>query len=87
MTDETTEPQEQPEEAEPSGDTKPMSGRPGHEGHSIKKELREGAAKVAGYAVEIGSILGGQGGDIVQAEKAVAEDDTEEFLDRIDGNG
>ena len=53
----------------------------------LKEELREGAAKVFGLAVEVGSILGGTSGEIVSAEREVAEAEAEEFIDRIDGEG
>lgn len=57
------------------------------ETHSLKADLREGAAKAFGIAVELGSILGGSGGDIVEAQREVAEAEAEELLDRIDGEG
>jgi hypothetical protein len=65
------------------------TGEPEDEGreHETKRGLREGAAKAWGLAVEAGSILAGQGGEIVQAERALAEDEAEELLDRIDGEG
>lgn len=53
----------------------------------LKEGLREGAAKVFGLAVEVGSILGGESGEIVSAEREVAEAGAEEFIDRIDGEG
>ena len=43
--------------------------------------------KAVGIAVELGSILGGQGGEIVGAERTVAEAETEELIDRVDGEG
>lgn len=55
--------------------------------HSTKEGLREGAAKVFGLAVEVGSILGGSSGEIVSAEREVAEAEAEEFIDRVDGEG
>jgi len=54
---------------------------------SVKEELREGAAKVFGLAVEVGSILGGESGELVSAEREVAEAEAEEFIDRLDGEG
>jgi hypothetical protein len=53
----------------------------------LKQELRDGVAKVVGYTVEVASILGQQGGAAVEAERDVAEANTEDFLDRIDGEG
>ncbi len=53
----------------------------------LKEELREGAAKVFGLAVELGAILGGESGELVSAERDVAEAEAEEFIDRIDGEG
>ncbi|MBI5230819.1 MAG: hypothetical protein HY876_01515 [Coriobacteriales bacterium] len=92
MSDEHSEELEPSEPAETEGDASEEAaeqgdkhGRPGHEGHSLKRELREGVAKAAGFAVQVGSILGQQGGEIVEAEKTVAEEETEDFLDRVDG--
>jgi hypothetical protein len=53
----------------------------------LKEGLREGAAKAFGLAIEVGSLLGGQSGELVDAEREVAEADAEEFIDRIDGEG
>jgi len=47
--------------------------------------VREAVAKAVGIAVEAGSMLAGQSGELVSAEGAMAEADTEEFIDRIDG--
>lgn len=55
--------------------------------HSLKEDLRGGAAKAWGLAVEVGSLLSGQGGEIVDAEREVAAAEAEELLDRIDGEG
>lgn len=74
MNDEKTGPDNEPQSA--SEHDKPL-----------KEELREGAAKVFGLAVEVGSILGGTSGEIVSAEREVAEAEAEEFIDRIDGEG
>jgi hypothetical protein len=52
--------------------------------HGFLDTARETVAKAVGIGVELGSVLGGQGGDIVGAERAVAEAETEELLDRID---
>lgn len=68
----------------------PAEEQPGHgenDKHAVKHELRDGVAKAWGLAVEVGSMLAGQGGEIVQAERAVAEDDAEDLIDRIDGEG
>jgi len=80
---------EQPKSTEPSFD----AGRVDEEGaeageeHPIKEGAREAVAKAVGVAVELGSILGGEGGDIVEAQRTVAEADTEDLIDRIDGEG
>jgi hypothetical protein len=55
--------------------------------HSFKHEFRDAVGKVVGIAVETGSMLSGNAGDLVSAEGAVAEADTEKLLDRIDGEG
>ncbi len=55
--------------------------------HSVKEDLRGAVAKVVGIAVEAGSMLSGNAGELVSAEGAVAEADTEKLLDRIDGEG
>ena len=55
--------------------------------HSVKGDLRGAVAKVVGIAVEAGSMLSGNSGELVSAEGAVAEADTEKLLDRIDGEG
>jgi hypothetical protein len=55
--------------------------------HSRKHEFRDAVGKVVGIAVETGSMLSGNAGDLVSAEGAVAEADTERLLDRIDGEG
>lgn len=54
---------------------------------SIKGDLREGAAKVVALAVEVGSLLSGESGELVSAEREVAEAEVEEFIDKIDGEG
>ncbi len=60
----------------------------GHaEKHGFKETARGTVAKAVGIAVELGSVLGGQGGDIVHAERDVAEAETEDLLDRVDGEG
>ena len=78
-TDEATAPQAPA--AEP---TAPESGEESK--HGLKQDLREGVAKVVGYTVEVASILGQQGGPAVEAEREVAEANTEQFIDRIDGD-
>ncbi|NTU71823.1 MAG: hypothetical protein HGB10_08405 [Coriobacteriia bacterium] len=55
--------------------------------HTFKEDLRETVAKVVGVAVEAGSMLSGQSGELVSAEREVAEADAERFLDKIDGEG
>lgn len=57
------------------------------EEHGFKQSARGTVGKAVGMAVELGSILGGQGGDIVGAERTVAEAETEDLIDRVDGEG
>lgn len=65
----------------------PVTGQKSEDKHHMKKEFRDAMSKVAGIAVETGSMLSGNSGDLVSAEGAVAEADTEKLLDRIDGEG
>lgn len=81
MTDETNEPQGSEDQTTPAPEEKAA-----HE-HGFKESLRDGVAKVAGYTVEVASVLAQQGGDAVQAEKEAAELGTEEFIDKVDGEG
>ena len=67
-------------------DAPPAAEEPEEE-HPVKEGARGAVAKVVGVAVELGSILGGEGGDIVGAQREVAEAETEELIDRIDGEG
>ena len=67
----------------PAGDEQP--GAPQEDQHTFKESARGAVAKAVGVAVELGSILGGEGGTIVEAQREVAEADTEELIDRIDG--
>ncbi len=60
---------------------------PEPEKHTLKEGIRDGAAKAWGVAVEVGSILGGESGHIVEAEREVAEAHAEDLLDRLDGEG
>jgi hypothetical protein len=88
MTDESNEPQDAPQDESP--DTVPEAGSDetaGEKAHPAKHGFREGVAKAVGYGVEVASILSQQGGDAVKAEREVAEADTEEFIDRMDGEG
>lgn len=75
MTDETT----------PAAEQEP--GKVPEVKHTLKEELRGAVAKAVGVAVEAGSMLSGNSGEIVTAEGAVAEADTEKLLDRVDGEG
>lgn len=74
-------PQAAPDGAAP--DTAPAE-QPGDK-HRLKHELRGAIGKVVGIAVETGSMLSGNSGDLVSAESAVAEADAEKLMDRIDG--
>lgn len=65
----------------------PQAPQPAKEKHPIKHEFREVVGKVVGIAVETGSMLSGNSGDLVSAEGAVAEADAEKFIDRLDGEG
>jgi hypothetical protein len=82
MTDEisTDAPQEAPEDS--TADT--PAEKP-EDKHRLKHELRGAFGKVVGLAVETGSMLSGNSGDLVSAESAVAEADAEKLIDRIDG--
>lgn len=73
----TEEPSAAPEGEAPEQE----AGRPGHEGHSLGKEVAEGVAKVWGYTVEASSIFAGQGGGVVDAERQMAEKEAEDFLE------
>ena len=55
--------------------------------HTLKEDVRDAVAKAVGIVVETGSMLSGNAGELVSAEGAVAESDTEKLLDRIDGEG
>jgi len=68
-------------------ETTPESPQDPEAKHSVKEEFRGAVAKVVGIAVEAGSMLSGNAGELVSAEGAVAEADTEKLLDRIDGEG
>lgn len=57
------------------------------EEHGFKEDVRMAVAKAVGIAVEAGSMLAGNSGELVSAEGAVAEADTEQLIDRIDGEG
>jgi hypothetical protein len=91
MADETTEPQgsADDETAATPADVAagPDASAKGEHKHGFKHELRDVAAKAVGYTVEVASILGQQGGPAVEAERDVAEANTEDFIDRIDGDG
>jgi hypothetical protein len=91
MTDEQDKQDTQPVSDESSDAERPETpeaeqptGEEGEE-HTFKESARGAVAKVVGVAVELGSILGGEGGTIVEAQRDVAEADTEELIDRIDG--
>ena len=78
MTDEINKDDEQTPETPETPET-------AEEKRSLKEGFREGAAKAFGLAVEVGSLLGGASGEIVEAEREVAAAEAEEFIDRIDG--
>jgi hypothetical protein len=87
VVDENTEqPAEQPAENTAEQPAKVTPEQP-HADHHIKEDLRDAVAKAVGIAVEAGSMLAGHSGEYVSAEGKVAENDTEEFIDRIDGEG
>jgi len=84
MTDEDVSkdvPAENPDAAVGEGGPEPR------EDHHVKAEIRGVIGKVAGIAVEAGSMLAGNAGAGVSAEGEVAEHDTEDLVDRIDGEG
>ncbi len=68
-------------------ETTPVPEHEPQDKHSVKGDFRGAVAKVVGIAVEAGSMLSGNAGELVSAEGAVAEADTEKLLDRIDGEG
>lgn len=95
MADETTEQQGSPTSADPDDATVEPDKIPSSSDsdkdteqnkHGTKRGLREGVAKVVGYTVEVASILGQQGGPAVEAERDIAEANTEQLIDRIDGD-
>ena len=55
--------------------------------HNLKSDVRGAVAKAVGMAVEAGSMLAGYSGEGVSADREIAEADTEQFIDRIDGEG
>jgi hypothetical protein len=61
--------------------------QPAEEKHTLKGDVRDAVAKAVGIAVEAGSMLAGHSGEMVSAEGAVAEADTEKLIDSIDGEG
>ena len=61
-----------------------QAAKPEH-GHTLKEDVRSAVAKVVGIATEAGSMLSGHSGEMVSAEGAIAEADTEKLIDRIDG--
>ena len=90
MADDTTEPIGSTEPTDAAGGpADAAAAEPGTDEHKhgFKHDLRDGVAKVVGYSVEVASILGQQGGPAVEAERDVAEAKTEDFIDRIDGEG
>ena len=72
--DRTEETAEQPEGAKPEDE------------HTLKQDVRDAVAKAVGIAFEAGSMLSGHSGEMVSAEGKVAEADTENFIDRLDGD-
>jgi hypothetical protein len=84
MTDETS--PDAPQEA-PEGSTTDTPAEKPEDKHRLNHELRGAFGKVVGIAVETGSMLSGNSGDLVSAESAVAEADAEKLIDRIDGEG
>lgn len=72
---------------EPGSAETPVAASEAEEKHGFKQATRDTVGKAVGIAVELGSILGGQGGEIVGAERSVAEAETEELIDRVDGDG
>jgi len=89
MTDENAPdaPQDSPEnDTSATAPTGASAERP-EDKHGLKHGVRDAIGKVVGIAVETGSMLSGNSGDLVSAEGAVAEADTEKLIDRIDGEG
>lgn len=78
---------DEPQRAYSCDDESAAKDAEGEEKGGFKQSARETVGKAVGIAVELGSILGGQGGEIVGAERAIAEAETEELIDRVDGEG
>jgi hypothetical protein len=70
-----------------TSEQEPTSPELGDEKPTLKENLRGGAAKVFGVAVEVGSLLGGESGQIVEAERELAEANAEDLIDKLDGEG
>ena len=68
-------------------DTNTAPEQPVEDKHKLKDEVRGAVAKAVGIAIEAGSMLSGQSGELVSAEGAVAEADAEKLIDQIDGEG
>jgi hypothetical protein len=58
---------------------------PRHDERDLKGGVREAISKAVGIAIEAGSMLAGNSGELVSAEGRIAEADTERLIDRIDG--
>jgi len=87
MADETTEPTGSKLPTDATSDVPTPDTAADEHKHGFKHDLRDGVAKAVGYTVEVASILGQQGGAAVEAERDVAEAKTEDFIDRLDGEG
>jgi hypothetical protein len=61
--------------------------QPADEKHTLKEDVRGAVAKAVGIVAEAGSMLSGHSGEMVSAERAVAEADAEKLIDQIDGEG
>jgi hypothetical protein len=73
----------------PEESTQPADAEPSEQQaeHHVKDGFRGAVGKVVGIAVEAGSMLSGYSGEMVSAEGAIAQNDTEQFIDNIDGDG
>jgi hypothetical protein len=63
----------------------PTAEEAGHE-RTLKGDVRSAVARAVGIATEAGSMLSGHSGEMVSAEGAIAEADTEKLIDRMDGD-
>ena len=82
LTDETTPPlDDQPE----WGGDEPYTNSDSP--HPMKKKFRQAVGGLAGTVIKVGGMLAGSSGELVEAQGELAEQMTEDAIDRIDGEG